>query len=236
VAGFGVRFIDYPRGGHIELVSFAARDPSERQGDWLQGLAIRGVTRTTTLPDRFGVEPRELAQAMADCRARFSDRALPPGASAIEADVSRSFALNLAATVAAIVVLTALSLFLVIEGDAAERVLGWIGVALFGFAAPAGFLLRSRRDAPGAEAPIEIDARVEIPTTAHAAGVTEAVAGQVVEARYEYIQRHAAHQVIEAEAERAWVAEHTGVDPDAVEAVLDAHDDFLVRAGVMSRD
>jgi hypothetical protein len=80
VRGFGVRHIDYTGGSSIDLVSFATPDPREQPGDMLQQLAIRGVTRSTTLPDRFGDDPVALAEAMSQCRQRFSDRHVPDDA------------------------------------------------------------------------------------------------------------------------------------------------------------
>ena len=85
ITGFTVRHIHYPRAGGIELVGFATRDARDRPGDPLQKLAIRGLTRTTTLPDRFGKRPHELAETMSRCRLRFSDRSLVDSAIEIDA-------------------------------------------------------------------------------------------------------------------------------------------------------
>jgi hypothetical protein len=78
VSGFGVRTIDYRGGGSITLVSFTSRDRGERPADWLQELAIRGLIRTTTLPDPYGEQARELAAGMEACRAEFGTAVLSP--------------------------------------------------------------------------------------------------------------------------------------------------------------
>ncbi len=94
VLGFGARSILYPRGGGITLVGFMARGGQEPQGDLLQGLGIRGLTRTTTLPDAYGSSAEDLAAAMERCRARFADGAAPGAGPKLPADVARSAAIT----------------------------------------------------------------------------------------------------------------------------------------------
>jgi hypothetical protein len=239
VAGFGVRYIHYPRGGGIELVSFASRDPRDRPGDTLQQIAIRGLTRTTTLPDRFGKRPQELAEVMSQCRLRFSDRAAPEDEAAIAADIERSGTVNAVVTVLLIVLMTVLSLFMALEAEGTDRWIGWIGVVLFGVGGVVAAVLRRVRG-PRAEpatasgaAPIEIDAREEVTFTAATSGTAAEVVNRVLEAHYEYLDDHPRDRVLEEAEEQAWIAARTGVDVATVRRVMSAHDDFLRRAGVI---
>lgn len=216
-------------------MSFATPDPREQPGDMLQGLGIRGITRTTTLPDRFGERPQALAEAMSQCRQRFSDRVVPDDLAGIDADVTRSAAANAVVLVALTLVMTVASLFLAISGDGADRVIGWIGVAFFGVGGAIGIsirLVRRRGRMPPPE-PKEVDADVEIDTTAAASGVPKEIVARVLDAHYAYLERQPRDRPIDGDAERSRVAAETSIDEETVGRVFPAHDEFLVGAGIM---
>jgi hypothetical protein len=240
VTGFGVRQIIYPRGGGIDLVTFSTDDPRDRPGDFLQQLAVRGLTRTSTLPDRFGKDPEDLAGVMSQCRVRFSDGAGPEDAAAIATDVQRSTVMNAVVLVAVWAVMTSGSLFMAMEAQGAERVVGWIGVVFFGVGGVVAAVLRRVRGdraepaAASGDQPIEIDANEEVTYTAATSGVSAEIVNRVLEAHYDYLERHPRGRVVEDAAEYEWIADRTGVDLATVRRLMSAHDDFLRQAGVLT--
>ena len=234
--GFGVRCIVYPRGGGITLVSFMARGGREPQGDLLQGLAIRGLTRTTTLPDAYGSPAEDLAAAMERCRARFADGAAQGASQEMSADIARSGAINSAALALVTAVMTAGSALLAFAGeDTASRVFGWVGLALFGVGGAVALVLRTRQrrvEQSARDDPVEVDATVEIARTASGSHLPEATVERVLDAHYAYLEKAPRDRPVDEREEGAWIASHTGLPERTVLAVLAAHLDFLRDAGI----
>jgi hypothetical protein len=146
---FRARRILYPQGNGISLVAFSTPDPREAPSDFLQGLAVRGITRTTTLPDAYGVPPDRLAAVLQACRRRFAGGASAAAAPGADEDLARSRALNGATMVVLTVLLAAGSLWMALGGagaGAAERAIGWAGVLLFGVGGIAAAVVRARND------------------------------------------------------------------------------------------
>lgn len=234
--GFGILDIVYPRGGGITLVTFETRDPRERKQDFLQGLAIRGLTRTTTLPDAYGRDPRQLAAVMEACRARFSDGMIAERTPALAADMARSSTVNMAGLALLTIVMTAGSLLLALGGDDTfARVMGWLGVGLFGIGGAATVLVPSLRRraarSTDSEHPV-VAARMEIAYTARKSGLPEATVELVLDAHYAYLEQAPRDRTIEEEVEVAWITSRTDVDADAARAILAAQLDFLRDAGL----
>jgi len=234
--GFGARLILYPRGGDITLVSFMARGGREPQGDLLQGLAIRGLTRTTTLPDAYGSSAEDLAAAMERCRERFADGAAHDVTPQLSADIARSGAINSAALALLMAVMTAGGALLALAGEGtAERVLGWVGLALLAAGGAGALVLRARRQ-PGERSshddPLEVDATIEIARTASASGVAAATVERVLDAHYAYLDKAPRDCPVDEREEGTWIASHTELPERTVLAVLAAHLDFLRDAGI----
>jgi len=243
-AGFRTRRIDYPRLGGITLVSFSTADPREQPGDFLQELAVRGLTRTTTLPDPYGVAPADLARAMEACRRRFGDEETRADGSDAAADLTRSRVLNAAALAVVVGLLAAAGAYMGVAADepwrgvspAVLRALGWVTVAGAAAAVIAMVARRWRhRGTPGGQrsTPV-IDAHDEIVRTAIGSGLPESTVNEVVEGRYAFLERASRAEPIDPAAELDWVARHTGVDRTTVQRALAAHDDYLRSAGLMS--
>jgi transposase len=77
-------------------------------------------------------------------------------------------------------------------------------------------------------------AGAEIASTAATSGLSEHVAGRVLEAHYAYLERHPRDRVPDVRVERAWIARESGLDQDTVRRVLEAHDEFLMASGRMA--
>jgi hypothetical protein len=233
--GFGVRHIEYNAPGYsIDLVSFATPDPREQPGDALQELAIRGITRTTTLPDGYGEDPQRLAEAMSQCRKRLVDRHRPHDDAGVAADMARSAAVNAAGLTVITIVMTAGSLFLALAaGDTFDHVVGWIGVVLFGVGGTVALGLRLKRGGGGSPRAKEVDADVEIATTATSSGESKETVARVLDAHYAFLERQPRDRPIDVGIERTRIAAEAGLDEETVGRVLDAHDDFLAGAGLM---
>lgn len=100
-------------------MGFRPRDPGEPVADLLFALGIRGITRTTTLPDAYGVEPDALAATLEACRSRFTEpgATLAPPAAGASADLARSGWLNTVVQVATYVLIAVLGAALLLAGD-----------------------------------------------------------------------------------------------------------------------
>ena len=233
VVAFGLREIVYPRAGAITLVSFTVRGGHERSEDLLQELGVRGITRTTTLPDAYGSRSEDLAAAMERCRERFVDGVATPHDPRLATDVRRSHLLNAGALLVLGLVLTAGAVLVVREPeDTFSQVLGWVGIVLFGACAVMGLvqLLRPRRTDV---APREIDAELEIAHVASATGTDRETVQLVLERHYAYLADLPSDQVVVESEVSAWIASRTGVSTETVAAILSAQLDFLREAGLV---